>query len=115
MSSRREYESFLRQLCRLKNTLRQAKRALASTKRGASRSAACDKSEYLHCETAFRNGMIYAMATKSSGGVMPRAAQRSASNSLVNWGAKRTSIAETSAPPVRISTAISPQAEPRSK
>ncbi len=33
------------QLCRVKNTLRRAPRALAPTKRGASRTAACDKRE----------------------------------------------------------------------
>ena len=42
---------FLRQLCRLKNTLSRVLRGLAPTKRGVLRLAACDKREFFKCET----------------------------------------------------------------
>ena len=45
---------FLRQLCRLKNTLRRAQRALAPTKRGVlSRDDACDMHEFLALKQCF--------------------------------------------------------------
>ena len=44
-------EMFLRQLCRLKNTLSRAMRGLAPTKCGVSRTAACDEREFFKCET----------------------------------------------------------------
>ena len=47
------FQSFFSQLCRGKNTLRRAKRALAPTMRGVFRIAACDKREYLDCEMCF--------------------------------------------------------------
>ena len=50
---RRESNPFLRQLCRLKNTLRRAERALAPTKPGDLPRAGRDKREYLKCETSF--------------------------------------------------------------
>ena len=43
---RRKSNPFLRQLCRLKNTLSLVTRGLASTKRGVLQSAACDKREF---------------------------------------------------------------------
>ena len=52
---RRGSKSFLRQLCRLKNTISRAERGLASTKRGVLRSAACDKREPLIAKPEFRN------------------------------------------------------------
>ena len=39
-------KSFLGQLCRSKNTISRAQRGLAPTKRGVSRTAACDKREF---------------------------------------------------------------------
>ena len=45
------FKMYLRQLCRLKYTLSRAPRGLAPTKRGVSRFAACDKREFLKCET----------------------------------------------------------------
>ena len=41
---------FLRELCFFKNTLSRAMRGLAPTKHGVSRTAVCDKREYLNCE-----------------------------------------------------------------
>jgi hypothetical protein len=46
---------FLRELCFFKNTLSRAMRGLAPTKRGVSRTAACDKRESSIAKPEFRN------------------------------------------------------------